>query len=148
MAVRQEAVRERLARRFGAGIDADGVASLRITQIFRVWAARKTPLEELESRLEDEVYGALRRSWGDGMCYPAAEGWRKVTTQDLADGADDLMELLFADLPEHAANCELVRAWAMETGSPAALRTLCGRFGAFQSEEERALMRRILNDRS
>ena len=148
MAVRQEVIRDRLTARFGEGTDPDGERSRRIAQIFIAWSARKTPLEDLESRLEDELYAGLRRSWGDEMVIPGPDGWRRITTEDLADGADELLELLFSDLPEHAANCELVRNWAMKTGSPAAMRVLCARFSGFQAPEERALMRRILNDRS
>ena len=148
MAVRQEAVRDVLTRRFGADADPDGLSALRLMQVLRAWNPRQLSLAELESRLEDALYACVRRRWGDELLISAPGGWRRLTTDDLAEGADALLSLLFADLPVHAANCELVRDYAMRTGSAAALGALCGRFGAFQSDEERALMRRILDDRS
>ena len=107
------------------------------------WSPRENPPDELMERLQDSLYAGLHRLLGDPMLYLSGTRWRRVTTTDLANMADDLMGLLFCSLHESAELYSLVRDWAFRSGSLAALSALSQRFDRYQTRNEQDLYRSI-----
>ena len=142
MIIPLEEIEQTLRANFGEAVPAEAVAPL-----LREWVPRQTDLHTLSERLQDVLVQVLHDRLGDCLWLQDGSRWRRVGTRELANAADDLLGVLFMSLPEHAANFELVRGWAYETGSLSALTVLSRRFSKLQTPQEQQLIARLAEQR-
>lgn len=119
-----------------------------VTEVLASYTPRRTGLTELASQVEETLFRRLYGLLGARMCCAAPDGRLiRIRTEELPELADLCMGVLFASLQVTQANDAMLRDYAMQTGSLAALQLLCGPYAAFRADGEIALMRRILQER-
>ena len=136
-----EQVQEALRGRLGSEVvEHTGVCESVLRTLLR-YAPYRDTLDDLEKRVEsclfDELYGYL----GDSMTVLLDDG-------SLPSLADDVMGVLFRNMQVYSVTYEKLKDYALYSGSLSAMRTLCERFDAFQSAEEKQLMEKIIQDRA
>lgn len=100
-------------------------------------------LDEIERTLLRQLYFALgaqmvfRRE--DGACI-------RVSTEDLPGLADDVIVSALAALPAEARSFTLIHDYAMQTGSPGAMRLLCTVYADRCDPGDLGVMQRLLNE--
>ena len=115
--------------------------------MLRDYAPYRESFSSLAARLEDALFTLLYNQLGPGMSARMDNGLvRRIRTHELRDIADDLMGILFDQMKVYSVTWDSLHAYAMETGSFAALRVMYTRYGAFMDAEERKLIARIIRD--
>ena len=115
--------------------------------MLRDYAPYRESFSSLAARLEDALFTLLYNQLGPGMSARMDNGLvRRIRTHELRDIADDLMGVLFDQMKVYSVTWDSLHAYAMETGSFAALRVMYTRYGAFMDAEERKLIARIIRD--
>lgn len=103
--------------------------------------------EELAPQLCDMLFSDLYACLGPRMTVQLDDGRQvRIRMADIPDLADCVLGVLFDSLPESDETLRLLRAYAMQTTSLAAMRALLTRFQNRQSPEELAILRRIIRD--
>lgn len=119
-----------------------------VSQAMQGYVLLKTPLAELEKRVETALLRGLYRELGVSMVYTAPDGRRvRIRTEDLPTLADAALSPLFACLQPSPTSFQLLYDYALHTGSYAALSTLYHRYPAY-CPDDLPLIARLLNDRN
>ena len=138
-------VREALRSRLGSSlVDEPGFADP-LAALLREYAPYKDTFKDLAVRIEDKLFNMLYERLGPSMSVRMSDGSsRRVRTSELRDAADDVMGILFDDLKAYSVNYEALQAYAMETGSFSAMRTLYLRYSDLMSPGERHVLARVI----
>lgn len=143
--VDEKRVWEALCPRLGADL-AQAVCAP-VARALRAYTPREA-LEETAQRAEDALFGALYQVLGVAMRYRLPDGRvRVIRLEELSSLADDALLALLETLRPSPANYDLLKRYAMASGSLSALRMLCGPYATYQSAEEVAVARRVLQGR-
>ena len=140
-------VREALRSRLGSAlVDEPGFPD-RAADLLRSYAAYKDTFSDMAVRMEDVLFNSLYERLGPSMSVRMNDGsFRRVYTSELKDAADDVMGVLFDRLKVYSVSCDALYAYAMESGSFAAMRTLYTRFGDMLPAGEKRIFARIIRD--
>ena len=140
-------IREALRSRFGSSlVDEPGFADP-LTVLLRSYASYKDTFSGLAASVEETLFNMLYSRLGPSMSVRMNDGsFRRVYTSELKDAADDVMGVLFDRLKVYSVSCDALYAYAMESGSFAAMRTLYTRFGDMLPAGEKRIFARIIRD--
>ena len=140
-------VEEALRPRLGIRLAQKPEVAEPLCAMLRDYAPYRESFSSLAARLEDKLFTLLYNQLGPGMSARMDNGAvRRIRTHELRDIADDLMGVLFDQMKVYSVTWDSLHAYAMETGSFAALRVMYTRYGAFMDAEERKLIARIIRD--
>ena len=142
-----ERVRQVLVEEAGSQV-ATPAACSRVQALLEAYVPRETELSALALRMEDVVFECLYSALGRQMLTVLDSGEvRRFRMDDLPELADRMLTPLLESLEVSAANYAMLRRHAMETGSVSAMAVLYRRYAAYQSEDEQAVLGRVLRDR-
>ncbi|MBR4576163.1 MAG: hypothetical protein IKO25_03090 [Clostridia bacterium] len=138
-------IREVLRGRLGSAlVDEPGFADP-LADLLRSYAGYKDTFRSMAVRVEDTLFNMLYNRLGSGMTVQMNDGTlRRVRTAELKDAADDVMGVLFESLKVYSVNLEALQAYALESGSFSAMRTLYTRYGSFLSPEDKQVLARVI----
>ena len=138
-------IREALRSRLGSAlVDEPGFADP-LAVLLRSYAPYKDTFANLASRVEDKLFNMLYERLGPSMSVRMNDGsTRRVRTAELKDAADDVMGVLFDELKVYSVNYEALQAYAMDSGSFSAMRTLYLRYGDCMSPGEKQVLARVI----
>ena len=144
-----EQVQEALRGRLGSEIvEHTGVCESVLRTLLR-YAPYRDTLDDLEKRVESCLFNELYGYLGDSMTVLLDDGsLSRIAMRELPSLADDAMGVLFRNMQVYSVTYEKLKDYALYSGSLSAMRTLCERFDAFQSAEEKQLMEKIIQDRA
>lgn len=138
----EQALQSRLGTELSHAIASD------VSQAMQGYTLLKTPLEELEKRVETALFRSLYRELGLSMVYIAPDARRvRIRTDDLPDLADAALSALFACLHPSPTSFQILYDYALHTGSYAALSTLYHRYPTY-CPDDLPLISRLLQDRN
>ena len=134
-----------LRPRFGSSlVETPGFADP-AAALLRDYVPGRLSLSELSSRLEDVLFNALYDRLGPSMNVLLDNGSRRrIRLAELPEAADDALGVLFDSLQPLSATYDLVRGYAMETGSFSAMRSMYQHFSSFMTAEERRVLARVI----
>ena len=140
-------VREALRSRLGSSlVDEPGFADP-LAAVLRSYASYKDTFSTLAARVEDTLFNMLYDRLGSSMSVRMNDGSsRRIRTEELGDAADDVMGVFFDQLKVYSVNYEALQAYALESGSFAAMRVLYTRYAGWMTAEERKILARIIRD--
>lgn len=119
----------------------------RVAEMLRRYAPGRTTLPELTRHIRDGIFSDLYEMLGQHMSLQLDNGvCRRILLRDVDMLADEAIGVLLSVLPEGDMPLEALRAYAMDTGSLAAMRLLLERYGKDLAPMERDLLRRILRE--
>ncbi len=119
----------------------------RVAEMLRRYAPGRTTLEELSKHVHSGIFSDLYEMLGQHMTIVLDNGvHRRILLRDVDLLADEAMGLLLTVLPEDELTLPVLRSYAMDTGSLAAMRLLLARYGAELSPMEQDVIRRILRE--
>ena len=99
----------------------------------------RRPPGELSDRLDSLLFRAVREATrGTMLAQLEDESWVRIRVEDFSTMADDLMLLVFMDLPVDGRHLLFLREYSLRRDSLAALRALYTRFAPLQTAQELA----------
>lgn len=102
-------------------------------------------IEMLFQRLSTLFFSTVREYTRRAMCVRLDDGRiMRVRVDDIDQMADEALYLRLRLLPHSAFQCSRLRQYAMTHDSLSALRALYVDFAAFQTEDERAFIERMI----
>ncbi len=102
-------------------------------------------IEALFHQLSTLFFSTVREMTRGTMCVRLDDGKiMRVRVDDIDQMADEVLYLRLHTLPRNAVQCWRLRQYAMTHDSLAALRALYVDFAAFQTEDERSVMERMI----
>lgn len=138
-------VREVLRSRLGSSLVDDPSFPEPPAALLNSYASYKDTFASLSARMEELLFNLLYDRLGPSMTVRMDDGsFRRVRTAELKDAADDVMSLLFSQLKVYSVSYNALQAYAVESGSFAAMRTLYTRFSSFMSPEEMRTLARVI----
>lgn len=139
-------VRAALQTRLGGGLSA--AISGEVNTVLQTYVPRKTDLMQLTDTLDKTIFDTLYRLLGKRLTYRHSDGRVDVIrTNEIAGLTDACMGVLLQSLHATAANFDLIKTYAMQSGSIAAFQLLATSYASYQDEGELALVHRILSER-
>ena len=137
-----------LRPRLGSALAEDPALCEGAAALLRGYAPYRDTFRSLAARVEEYLFNALYERLGPSMSAQMDSGFfRRIRVSELPELADCVMGVLFDSLKVYSVSYDNLHAYCMETGSPAALRTLLTRYEAFTPPSERVIMERIFQDR-
>jgi len=119
-----------------------------VSQAMQGYTLLKTPLNELEKRVETALFRSLYRELGISMVYTAPDNRRiRIRTDDLPNLADTALSALFSCLHPSPTSFQVLYDYALHTGSYAALSELYHRYPTY-CPDDIPLISRLLEDRN
>lgn len=132
-----------LRPRLGSGLAAEVCDE--VLAVLESYTPRQTDLSALHRQVEDTLFSALYRLLGVRMCFVRSNGAvDRIRTDELGDLADCAMGVLLGSLRPTPANFDLIKVYAMQSGSLSALNLLKTAYADRQSDAELAILDRIL----
>ena len=140
-------IREVLRARLGSlMVDEPGFCDP-LADLLRSYASYKDTFASLAARVEDTLFNMLYNRLGSSMSARMNDGsLRRIRTAELKDAADDVMGVLFGSMKVYSVSYDALHAYAMESGSFAAMKSLYTRFRDYMSPDERRLLGRVIRD--
>lgn len=147
--VKVSRVRDALRPRLGSAI-VDGTAVPEaLTGILRGYTPYGGSLSELSDALSNRLFSELFGLLGPGMAVTLDDGRTvRVRLETIPEIADDALYALLDALVVSPMNGEALREHAMRGGSLSAMRVLLAKYVSSMSDEEKALLERIIADRT
>ena len=103
------------------------------------------PLMRLKEKLDNLLFMAVREDTGGRLALMMDDGRLiRLRTGDFTLMADELLYLLFQNLPADPFHQALIRDYSMRSGSLSALRALYLHYRALQPPEETEALRRVI----
>ncbi len=119
----------------------------RVAEMLRRYSPGRTTLQELAKHIHSGIFSDLYELLGQHMTLVMDNGvYRRILLRDVDRMADDAMAVLLSVLPQEELPLPLLRQYAMDTGSLAAMRLLLERYGEELSPMEQDVIRRILRE--
>lgn len=116
-------------------------------EALRGFVPHQQPLGTMHDQLCRLLFDDLYACLGQRMTLRLDDGRQaRIRMADIPDLADSVLGVLIDSLPDSPSTLELLREYAMQTTSLAAMRALLTRFGAHQSPDEQTILRRIIRD--
>lgn len=140
-------VREVLRSRLGSAlVDEPGFPD-KTAALLQRYAPYRDTFTGLAVQLEESLFNAIYERLGPSMSARMDDGSvRRIRTAELKDAADDVLGLLFDSMKVYSVSYDALHAYAMETGSFAAMRVLYQRFGDFTPPSEQRMIAKIIRD--
>ena len=115
--------------------------------VLRSYAPYRDTLEDLSQRLCNVLFDGLYSELGPRMTVRLDGGQMvRIHMQDLPQVADAVLGALFDSMSVYTVNFQTLKDYSLRTGSLSAMRVLYQKYDDFQSQEEKALMARIIRD--
>lgn len=145
--IRTAQVREALLPYLGTDTLVRSSVAEHVAELLRQFSPHRQTLDSLARQLGDTLFSDLYACLGQRMTLLTDDGRQaRIRVADIPDLADSALGVLFDSLPDSEETLHLVRAYAMQTTSLAAMRALLLRFSRHQSPDEQAILRRIIRD--
>ena len=145
--IRTAQVRQALLPFLGTETLARTAIAEHAAEALRCFVPHQQPVGALQEQLCRLLFDGLYAHLGQRMTLRLDDGRQaRIRMADIPDLADSVLGVLFDSLPEQPSTLELLRDYAMQTTSLAAMRALLLRFGDRQSPDEQAILRRIIRD--
>ena len=107
-----------------------------ITGMLNAYSTRRPP-EELEQAVDSLLFRAIHQATrGDMLVQLPDQSWVRIRMEDVSAMADELMLLVFLELPADGRHLLFLRDYSMRRASLSALRALYTRFAPLQTEKE------------
>ncbi len=108
------------------------------------YSVRHDPGDTLDW-IERKLLLGIRKGTEDSFLIQLPDdAWVRIYLSDVAAMADEVMYLIFAELPQDTWHRDFLRRFSMERPSLSALRALYTRMADLQSKEELAAIRRVI----
>ncbi len=118
-----------------------------VAEMLRRYAPGRTTLQELAKHVHSVIFSDLYELLGQHMTLVLDNGvHRRILLMDIDRLADEAMGVLLSVLQEEELPMPLLRAYAMDTGSLAAMRLLLACYGEELSPMEQDVLKRILRE--
>lgn len=140
-------VRDVLKSCFGPDIDPADVCANALAEALSAWNPQSAGIAALDRRAQDLILRQVFARYGNELIIPGGRLAGKLRSATLAEASDCLLALALMNLPEQSEAYEMVREWAMQTGSLSALICLSERFADFQTPDEQETGREIVRFR-
>ncbi len=127
-------------------VDATPIAE-EAAHALRSYAPYKDTLEDLALRVANALFDVLYSTLGPRMTIRLDNGQLvRIRMDDLPFLADAVLGVMFEGMTVYSVNFQNLKDYSLRTGSLSAMRVLYQKYDDFQSQEEKALMARIIRD--
>ena len=117
-------------------------------EMLRQWAPYRQKLNELAKDLENYLFNQLYNALGERMTVRLDNGSeRRIRMSELPELTDMVTEVLLDQMKVYSVNYEILRDYAVRSGSSSAMKVLVRRFGRMQPADERQRMIAVLAER-
>ncbi len=147
MVVKRDLVQRALYRCFGQALTDSTTLVTDCTRLLRAWMPGTADLSALAKQVEDCLLSGLYSALGERLAWKDDSGrsWR-IPLSALPEAADCVMDALFLSMSATPAHYALLRDYAMQSGSVAAVHALYLTYPDLHSEQERQVQQRILKE--
>lgn len=120
----------------------------RAAQVMNAYAPYRDTFRDVAARLEKCLFDDLYAILGPQMIVRLDDGRLiRIRMRELPELADEALGAMFEGMRVYSVTYDNLKDYAMRCGSLSAMRVLYQKYADFHSEEEQALMVRIIRER-
>ena len=148
MRVTMEQLAQALRPYLGTPLVEETSLCMHLAQVINAYAPYRDSFEDLARRVEKCLFDELYAILGPQMILRLDDGRLiRVRMRELPELADEAMGAMFEGMQVYSVSYDNLKDYAMRCGSLSAMRVLYQKYADFHSEEEQALMVRIIRER-